>query len=43
VRLEVDYLADKGLVAAEAKVISPEVKRYRTTAAGRDFLAEAGL
>ena len=43
VRSEVQYLADKGLVVADEKTISPENKRWRITAAGRDWLAEEGL
>jgi hypothetical protein len=38
-RSELVYLADKGLVAALPKVISPENEAWRITAAGRDFLA----
>jgi len=38
-RAELIYLADKGLVAALPKVISPENEAWRITAAGRDFLA----
>lgn len=40
---ELDYLADKQLIAATAKLISPENKRWKITAPGRDALAEAGL
>lgn len=36
---ELQYLADKGLVVAEDKAISPENKRWRITAAGRDHVA----
>lgn len=43
VRSEVAYLQDKALVADDLKVLSPELKRYRITAAGRDFLAQEGL
>jgi hypothetical protein len=45
VQAEIDYLADaaKGLLAREDKPVSPEVPRYRTTAAGRDYLAEQGI
>lgn len=40
---EIAYLADKGLLAQVDKILSPELKRWRITAAGRDFLAEQGL
>jgi hypothetical protein len=43
VRCELTYLADKALVAVDAKLISPENKRWRLTAEGRDHLAEEGL
>ena len=45
VQAEINYLADpqKDLLRSIGKLISPEVQRYRTTAAGRDFLAQAGL
>lgn len=36
---ELEYLADKGLVAEVAKPISPENRAWRITAAGRDLLA----
>lgn len=44
VQAEIEYLADasKGLIRAEEKSISPEVRRWKTTAAGRDYLAEQG-
>lgn len=40
---ELQYLADKALVASVAKTLSPENRRWRITAAGRDLLAELGL
>jgi len=40
---EMQYLEDKGLVAVDAKPISPENKRWRLTADGRDYLAQEGL
>ena len=40
---ECAYLVDKGFLARAPKAISPENKRWRITAAGRDFLAEAGF
>lgn len=43
VRGELVYLLDKGLVVTVQKTLSPENKRWRITAAGLDFLAEAGL
>lgn len=43
VRAGLAYLGDKGFAAPVAKPLSPENKRWRITAAGSDFLAEAGL
>lgn len=43
IRAELVYLADKQLVAVDQKIVSPELKRWRLTAAGRDWLAEEGL
>lgn len=40
---ELLYLADKQLVVAEERAVSPEQKRWRITAAGRDYLAQQGL
>jgi hypothetical protein len=40
---ELQYLADKGLVAPVAKTLSPENHRWRITADGRDLLAALGL
>ncbi len=40
---ELQYLADKGLVTAMDKAISPELKRWRITADGRDYAAQEGL
>ena len=42
-RGELVYLLDKQLVAVAPRALSPENKRWRLTAAGRDVLAEAGL
>lgn len=42
IREEIQYLVDKGLLTQVDKVISPEIKAWRITAAGRDFLAEGG-
>ena len=39
---EVQYLVDKGFIAPATKVISPENKAWRITAAGRDELAQRG-
>lgn len=39
---EMGYLEDKGLVAKLDKVLSPEIKRWRITADGRDWLAQNG-
>jgi hypothetical protein len=38
---ELDYLDGKGLVEAALKLISPENRAWRITAAGRDFVAGA--
>jgi hypothetical protein len=40
---ELRYLAEKGLLAAVRKTISPENRSWRITAAGRDFLAAQNL
>lgn len=40
---ELVYLADKGLVVEDKKLVSPENKNFRLTAEGRDYLAEKGL
>ncbi|EIP99464.1 hypothetical protein OpiT1DRAFT_03981 [Opitutaceae bacterium TAV1] len=40
---ELQYLADKGLAAPMDKTISPELKRWRITAEGRDYAAQEGL
>lgn len=40
---ELDYLAGKGLVALVDKIVSPENRRWKITAAGRDFAAAHGL
>ena len=40
---ELLYLHDKGFAAPVDKAISPELKRWRITAAGRDFAAVEGL
>lgn len=40
VTAEIEYLADKGFVAAVEKPISPENRAWRITAAGRDYLAQ---
>jgi hypothetical protein len=37
---ELQYLADKDLIVSTDKLISPELKRWRATAAGRDVVAE---
>lgn len=39
---EIQYLADKGLLVEENKLVSPENKFWRTTADGRDYLATQG-
>lgn len=40
VEAELLYLEDKGLITRCEKVLSPELRAWRITAAGRDFLAE---
>lgn len=39
VEFELDYLSEKGLLTVPEKLISPEVRAWRITAAGRDHLA----
>lgn len=45
VNAEIQYLADddKKFLRPESKAISPEVKKWKTTATGRDYLAEQGI
>lgn len=43
VEAEVRYLEEKSLLRKNDKLVSPEVKTWSTTAAGRDYLAEQGL
>jgi hypothetical protein len=40
IRMELDYLTEAGLLELQAKVLSPEVKLWKVTKLGRDFLAE---
>lgn len=40
---ELDYLAGKAFAERMEKTISPEVARWKITAAGRDFAAGEGL
>lgn len=40
VEAELLYLEDKGLIARCEKVLSPELRAWRITAVGRDFLAD---
>jgi hypothetical protein len=40
---EILYLADKGLLVSVNKLVSPENRAWRITAAGRDFLATRNL
>lgn len=42
-RTETVYLRDKGFVVGVNKDISPELRRTRITANGRDLLAEQGF
>lgn len=39
VKTEVDYLVDKGFLARVPKAISPNLRKHRITAEGRDWLA----
>jgi hypothetical protein len=41
--VELQYLAEKGLVTSERKLLSPEIPLWRITAAGRDHVAELKL
>ena len=40
---ELRYLEDKRLVATPEKSVSPEMREWRITADGRDYLATRGL
>lgn len=40
---ELAYLVDKGLADTPTQLVSPELKRWRITATGRDYLAEQGI
>lgn len=39
VSAELSYLEDKGLARCALKIISPELRAWQATAAGRDFFA----
>jgi hypothetical protein len=41
--LEITYLADKELLTSANGPVSPELKHWRTTAIGRDALAQQGM
>jgi hypothetical protein len=41
--LEITYLADKQLLTSANGPVSPELKHWRTTANGRDALAQQGI
>jgi hypothetical protein len=41
--LEITYLADKELLTSAHGPVSPELKHWRTTATGRDTLAQQGI
>jgi hypothetical protein len=41
--LEIIYLSDKQLLTSANGPVSPELKHWRTTAAGRDTLAQQGI
>jgi hypothetical protein len=40
---ELDYLVDKTFAEETTRAVSPENKRWRITASGRDYLATQGL
>ena len=40
---QMEYLEDKGLIASKKSEVSVGVKRYRITAAGREYAEEKGL
>jgi hypothetical protein len=40
---ELDYLAGKGLIESPAKLVSPAMREWRITAAGRDYAEMKGL
>ena len=41
--LEITYLADKQLLTSAHGPVSPELKHWRTTASGRDVIAQQGI
>jgi hypothetical protein len=41
--LEISYLADKQLLTSANGPVSPELKHWRTSASGRDCLAQQGV
>ncbi len=41
--IEITYLSDKKLITSTNGPVSPELKYWRTTAAGRDCLANQGI
>ena len=43
IKTELQYLEDQRLVEPTTKTISPENRRHRITADGRDYLATQGL
>ena len=43
VGMEIDYLEQKGLLVKVPKAVSPENHTWKTSAEGRDYLAEQGL
>lgn len=42
VELEMEYLAGKKLVLESSKTLSPEVRSWKISVEGRDFLAQQG-
>jgi len=43
IQAEITYLVDKGWMAELTKRLSPEIRSWRVTAEGRDFLAQEGF
>lgn len=43
IEAEIAYLVDKGFLHLEPKALSPENRRWRISATGRDYLATEGL
>ncbi|ODU24542.1 MAG: hypothetical protein ABS95_01755 [Verrucomicrobia bacterium SCN 57-15] len=43
VEVELDYLLDKELVENPGKILEPANRKWKRTAAGRDYLSERGF